>query len=213
MSTRRQPKHRRNSPICAISCRPPLRAYANIGTDQTDTVRWVLPGAVGPDGRYIPSLARALAAKAGVTTKAEEVPIVWHRSPRTQHRAVQGISRQCRELSAGCVVQEQDRPDRHGHYPGRPPPHAVRDRHPDRRLHSCRRGDPGPRAVAAAAWREIAAGRLAGEFRHSLDPCADRAGMGGVELSASVAGRSRRHADRVAVGDRRPMVCPTMPRS
>jgi class 3 adenylate cyclase/CHASE2 domain-containing sensor protein len=53
------------------------RALANIGTDQTDTVRWVLPGGA----RGMMSFARALAAKVGVPTRAEQVPIVWHRSP------------------------------------------------------------------------------------------------------------------------------------
>ncbi len=57
------------------------RAYANIGTDQTDTVRWVYPGATGRDGRYIPGFARALAARAGVKSDAGVQPIVWHRSP------------------------------------------------------------------------------------------------------------------------------------
>jgi adenylate cyclase len=55
------------------------RALANIGTDQTDTVRWVYPGETKPGGML--SFARALAAKVGVPTKATQVPIVWHRSP------------------------------------------------------------------------------------------------------------------------------------
>ena len=55
------------------------RALANIGTDQTDTVRWVYPGETKPGGMM--SFARALAAKVGVQTAAEQVPIVWHRSP------------------------------------------------------------------------------------------------------------------------------------
>jgi class 3 adenylate cyclase/CHASE2 domain-containing sensor protein len=55
----------------------PARALANIGTDQTDTVRWILPGE--PGGTM--SFARAMAAAAGVPTSAERVPIVWHRSP------------------------------------------------------------------------------------------------------------------------------------
>jgi class 3 adenylate cyclase/CHASE2 domain-containing sensor protein len=55
------------------------RALVNLGTDQTDTVRWVLPGETKPGGMM--SFARALAAKVGVPTKAERFPAVWHRSP------------------------------------------------------------------------------------------------------------------------------------
>jgi len=55
------------------------RALVNLGTDQTDTVRWVYPGETKPGGMM--SFARALAAKVGVPTKAEQIPIVWHRSP------------------------------------------------------------------------------------------------------------------------------------
>ncbi len=55
------------------------RALANVATDQTDTVRWVYPGETKPAGMM--SFARALAAKVGVATKAEQIPIVWHRSP------------------------------------------------------------------------------------------------------------------------------------
>ncbi len=55
------------------------RALANIGTDQTDTVRWVYPGETKPGSMM--SFARALAAKVGVQTQAQQLPIVWHRSP------------------------------------------------------------------------------------------------------------------------------------
>jgi class 3 adenylate cyclase/CHASE2 domain-containing sensor protein len=53
------------------------RALANIATDQTDTVRWIYPGEPGG----LMSFARALAAKVGVPSKDQQIPIVWHRSP------------------------------------------------------------------------------------------------------------------------------------
>jgi class 3 adenylate cyclase len=57
---------------------PRERAFANIGTDQTDTVRWIWPGAKDAQGHYIPSFPRALAALAGVHTPPITQPIVWH---------------------------------------------------------------------------------------------------------------------------------------
>ncbi|HUE65828.1 MAG TPA: adenylate/guanylate cyclase domain-containing protein [Rhizomicrobium sp.] len=59
---------------------PGVRALANLPTDQFDTARYVFPGHV-VDGRYIPSVARAVAARLGVETSAEEVPIIWHGRP------------------------------------------------------------------------------------------------------------------------------------
>ena len=57
-----------------------LRALANQPRDQFDTARDVFPGAT-VDGHYIPSVARAIVAKVGVKTPAEEVPIIWHGRP------------------------------------------------------------------------------------------------------------------------------------
>jgi len=54
-----------------------LRAMANEPTDQFDTARYVYPGET-VDGHYIPGIARALAAKLGIKTSAEQVPIIWH---------------------------------------------------------------------------------------------------------------------------------------
>ena len=59
---------------------PRLRALANLPTDQFDTARDVFPGGK-VDGHYIPGVARAVAAKVGVKTPDEEVPIVWHGRP------------------------------------------------------------------------------------------------------------------------------------
>ncbi len=63
------------------------RAYANLGTDQSDTARWALPGAKAKDGRYVLSFARALAASVGVKTPDEQVPIVWHGRPASNDPA------------------------------------------------------------------------------------------------------------------------------
>ena len=54
-----------------------LRAMADQPTDQFGTAREVYPGAM-VDKHYIPGLARAVAAKVGVKTAAEQVPIIWH---------------------------------------------------------------------------------------------------------------------------------------
>lgn len=59
---------------------PRLRALVNIGTDQTDTVRWIIPGGATSDG-YLPSFARALAATAGVASPAIQAPIIWRGTP------------------------------------------------------------------------------------------------------------------------------------
>ncbi|MGQ0741550.1 MAG: CHASE2 domain-containing protein [Alphaproteobacteria bacterium] len=58
-----------------------LRAYVTLATDQFDQVRWVFPGAVGKEGRYIPSFPRALAAKVGVLTPEVQLAIAWHGRP------------------------------------------------------------------------------------------------------------------------------------
>jgi adenylate cyclase len=57
-----------------------LRAMANEPTDQFDTARYVYPGET-VDGHYIPGVARAVAARLGIKTPAQEVPIIWHGRP------------------------------------------------------------------------------------------------------------------------------------
>jgi class 3 adenylate cyclase len=64
---------------------PGQRALADLPTDQFDTARAVFPGATIAGGRYVPGFARALAAAAGVTTPAVQVPIIWRgRPPATE---------------------------------------------------------------------------------------------------------------------------------
>ena len=58
------------------------RGLATVATDQFDTVRWVFPGAKRPDGHYIPSFSRALAAAVGVRSPAVQLPIIWRGRPR-----------------------------------------------------------------------------------------------------------------------------------
>src|SRR5665213_1583851 len=49
---------------------PRLRARAGFSVDPVDgTVRWIFPGEVGADGRYVPGLARALAQRADLPRK------------------------------------------------------------------------------------------------------------------------------------------------
>jgi adenylate cyclase len=57
-----------------------LRAMANEPTDQFDTARYVYPGEA-VDGHYIPGVARAVAARIGVKTSDQEVPIAWRGRP------------------------------------------------------------------------------------------------------------------------------------
>jgi class 3 adenylate cyclase/CHASE2 domain-containing sensor protein len=58
-----------------------LRGYVNLGTDQTDTARWIFPGQKARDGTYIPSLSRKLAQDVGISSPSVRVPIVWHGRP------------------------------------------------------------------------------------------------------------------------------------
>ncbi|MEI9886957.1 MAG: adenylate/guanylate cyclase domain-containing protein [Rhizomicrobium sp.] len=58
-----------------------MRASANIGTDQTDTVRWINPGKTGATGEYLLSVPRKVARIFGIETPNTQVPIVWHAAP------------------------------------------------------------------------------------------------------------------------------------
>jgi class 3 adenylate cyclase/CHASE2 domain-containing sensor protein len=53
-----------------------MRARANMGTDQTDTVRWISPGGRTRSG-YMMSVQRRIAQILGVETPNELVPLVW----------------------------------------------------------------------------------------------------------------------------------------
>jgi len=54
------------------------RALPNLGTDQTDTVRWINPGGKTSGGERLLSVQRRVAQIAGIKTPDEQVPIVWH---------------------------------------------------------------------------------------------------------------------------------------
>lgn len=55
---------------------PKLRARANMGTDQTDTVRWIDPGGRTKSG-FMTSVQRRVAQILGIETPRVRVPIVW----------------------------------------------------------------------------------------------------------------------------------------
>ncbi len=57
------------------------RALATLAEDQFDVVRWVYPGAVTQDGRYVMGFSRALADAAGVRTPPLQIPMVWRAAP------------------------------------------------------------------------------------------------------------------------------------
>ena len=81
---------------------PKARAVANIGTDQTDTARWIVPGQTVANGEYLPSVARRVAQIAGVDTPDEQVPIVWRADPGVNESAFREVSA-CVEGFAGCL--------------------------------------------------------------------------------------------------------------
>ena len=58
-----------------------LRALPNLGTDQTDTVRWINPGGRTASGERLLSVQRRVAQIAGVETPAVQVPIAWRAPP------------------------------------------------------------------------------------------------------------------------------------
>jgi adenylate cyclase len=57
------------------------RAAANIGTDQTDTVRWIVPGSRGASGEYLSSVPHKVAAILGLKAPNEQIPIAWRADP------------------------------------------------------------------------------------------------------------------------------------
>jgi class 3 adenylate cyclase/CHASE2 domain-containing sensor protein len=54
-----------------------MRALPNLGTDQTDTARWVMPGGKTSTGEALLSVQRRAAQLVGVETPARQVPIIW----------------------------------------------------------------------------------------------------------------------------------------
>jgi CHASE2 domain-containing sensor protein len=60
---------------------PDKLALANLGTDQTDTARWIIPGGTNSAGRYLMTVPRRVAQIAGVQTPDARVPIVWRADP------------------------------------------------------------------------------------------------------------------------------------
>ncbi len=60
---------------------PRVRALPNLGTDQTDTARWIEPGGRTSSGEYLLSVQRRAAQLVGVETPDREVPIVWRAPP------------------------------------------------------------------------------------------------------------------------------------
>ena len=61
---------------------PEVRARAELNTDPVSgVVRWIFPGAPGPDGTYMPGFARAVALRVGVETPADAEEIAWRSKP------------------------------------------------------------------------------------------------------------------------------------
>jgi adenylate cyclase len=79
-----------------------MRAIATVGTDQTDTARWIVPGGKVSTGEKLMSVPRKLAAIAGVKTADEQVPIVWRVDPGENQPAFAQISA-CVVGFAGCL--------------------------------------------------------------------------------------------------------------
>jgi adenylate cyclase len=81
---------------------PKARAVANIGTDQTDTARWIVPGRATASGQYLLSVPRRAAEIAGVETENEQVPIVWRADPGENEMAFREVSA-CVKGFSGCL--------------------------------------------------------------------------------------------------------------
>lgn len=62
---------------------PGNRALATLAEDQFDVVRWIFPGAVAQNGRYLMSFPRALAEAVGFRTQPEQQVIAWRARPNT----------------------------------------------------------------------------------------------------------------------------------
>jgi class 3 adenylate cyclase len=61
---------------------PKDRMLADIGTDAFDgTARFIVPEKALPDGSVIPGFARAILAKVGIETPAEQIDIAWRGRP------------------------------------------------------------------------------------------------------------------------------------
>ena len=63
------------------------RAAANVGTDQTDTVRWLLGHKISATGEYLMSVPRKVAAILGIETPDRDTPIVWRADPGVNQSA------------------------------------------------------------------------------------------------------------------------------
>jgi class 3 adenylate cyclase len=58
------------------------RGLSNLATDPVDnTVRWIYPGHRQDDGEFVPGLVYAVASKAGVNVRPEQVEIAWRGRP------------------------------------------------------------------------------------------------------------------------------------
>lgn len=71
-----------------------MRGYATLGEDSTGVVRWIYPGKMGRDGHWIPSLARGLAAKAGIPLSHASTPMVWRGQPANGDKAIREFQAQ-----------------------------------------------------------------------------------------------------------------------
>ena len=165
-----------------------LRAMADQPTDQFGTAREVYPGAT-VDGHYIPGLARAVAAKAGVKTPAEQVPIIWHGIARAEPGHPEAAI-----LHA--IFRRRRRPPSRGWFRGKVvligSDVTLVDRHrtPFSVFFSGDAGelaghrDPGPCPVPVPASQAFAGGGLANQFCHH--PGAGAAGAALAVVSASL---------------------------
>ncbi|HXC53952.1 MAG TPA: adenylate/guanylate cyclase domain-containing protein [Rhizomicrobium sp.] len=79
-----------------------MRALANIGTDQTDTVRWILPGGPAAGGQTLLSVPRKVAALVGVKTADARVPIVWRADAGDNQPAFSQITA-CVPIAGHCL--------------------------------------------------------------------------------------------------------------
>ena len=105
---------------------PGDRVAAEIASDTFGTARWILPTVKQRDGSEMIGFARGVLAKAGISTPDAEPEMVWHGRPDPQTTPFKIFPAASRAAAAARLDQGQDRADRRGREPDRPPPHAVR---------------------------------------------------------------------------------------
>ncbi|MBS0469833.1 MAG: adenylate/guanylate cyclase domain-containing protein [Proteobacteria bacterium] len=82
-----------------------FRAAANIGTDQTDTVRFITPSIRTPDGQVLPTVPHRVADMLGIAAPKTQVNIAWRGDPGVNQPAFAQYSA-CITGFEGCLPMQ-----------------------------------------------------------------------------------------------------------